>query len=179
MLLLIEHKKCTLFWQTLFSPPSTGLTSKQQQVKMVYLSGLACWCWRVLKWWHMLARGWCACQNWRGVINTLIWKLDDTGERKKNWAFPPSSVVLFSRHSIHYITPILHAHHPQHFQTCQHLELSRGKYNLCYCLHVSLLFGRSLPSNLYVLHRFVKIVLSNPLCGWILFRMLAVNFVAV
>ena len=92
---------------------------------MVYLSGLACWCWRVLKCWHMLAWGWCACQNWRGVINIVIWKLDGTGERKKSRAFPPSSVILFSRHNIHYITPILHAHHPQHFQTCQHLELSR------------------------------------------------------
>ena len=69
---------------------------------------------------------------------------------------------------------LLHAHFTCTSSSCWHSSTlpdppaprtEQGKYNLCYCLHVSLLLGRILPSNLYVLHCSVKIVLTLCVVG--------------
>lgn len=92
-------------------------------------------------------------------------------ERRAELFLPPS---LFCHSIFTSQYSLLHAHFTCTSSSCWHSSTlpdppaprsEQGKYNLCYCLHVSLLLGRILPSNLYVLHCSVKIVLTLCVVG--------------
>ena len=119
-------------------------------------------------------------------MSKLAW-CNKHSDMKTGWHRREKEEPSFSSLFCHPIFTSQYSLHHTHFTCTSSTTLpdlpaprtEQGKYNLCYCLHVNLLLGRRLPSSLYVLHCFVKIVLSNPLWGWILFRTLAVNFVTV